>query len=715
MNKTININLGGLPFTMDDTAFNLLEQYISSIKKHFSTSVSYEEIISDIEIRLGELMHEKLAERAIVTLVDVEYAIKTMGRPEEFGAESIDMPFESDEPIVESTENDSTQYRTGKKLFRNMQQKKIGGVCAGLAAYFGIQNANWVRLAFILFTISGGFGIALYLIMWIFIPQAKTAADYLAMKGEKITVTNIAEFLEKEINNISTQINDFTGDLTVGSKDGKKKAFQSSAMNIDLEETFRTGFQRIGEMLKPILKFLGVVALIFLGVIWVSLTVGYIIAWPILSFISSGSYLVNIISILNSIALFAVPVVLIIFAALKLLFKTKISRNLKQSLIVFWFTNLICLIILSASTFKEYSNKSTTESRFDLGALTGDQVHLISKSTNHRDGRIQLGDLRLGNDDQLEVDHDFKLNLLKSDNDQWSVVKKVRASGSNTKEAKLNAECVDYNFVPLTDSKLEIPTYFSISSGCKYRFQQVEADLYIPVGKTIVMNKDLKWRLGNVDFDKNQMKNGWKFVNDRQYKMTESGLICVDCTEGELISSTHSGEYEEYVDKDELPSDYLMQQSEETNVIAWNSNDELQIYFDKILAGSPDKIKFSKINFNITQSEDSLIKISEMVKYYSKSPIEESVMKDAYGFKTIGRDLILSDAGYIPHASAAMNPMAVITIALPVHTKVRFYDNVNDYDAEIMFDKDEISGGWRFMKNELLEMGAKGLKCINCN
>ena len=124
MNKTININLGGFPFTMDEMAFDLLERYISSIKNHFAYSDSYQEIITDIEIRLGELLQEKTETKSIVTTADVEFAIKTMGRPEEFGAESIDLPGEDFDTSNQSKQSGRKTSST-RKLYRNIAEKKI--------------------------------------------------------------------------------------------------------------------------------------------------------------------------------------------------------------------------------------------------------------------------------------------------------------------------------------------------------------------------------------------------------------------------------------------------------------------------------------------------------------------------------------------------------------------------------------------------------------
>lgn len=211
MNKVININLGGYPFTIDDDAYDHLNKYLEAIHLHFRNSEGYEEITADIESRLAELFQESLSDRPIVNLKDVKGAISIMGTPEDFGAESID----------DQDNNKSSKYKTGKRLFRNTEDEVIGGVCSGIAAYFGIQDPLWVRIAFIIFTISGGFGIPLYIILWAVVPKAVSSSDRLAMRGEPINISTIGNIIEEEFGNLSTKVSELGEELA-----GKKKLFR---------------------------------------------------------------------------------------------------------------------------------------------------------------------------------------------------------------------------------------------------------------------------------------------------------------------------------------------------------------------------------------------------------------------------------------------------------------------------------------------------------
>lgn len=217
MNKIFNINLGGYPFTIDQDAYEYLQNYLERIDQHFRSSEGYEEITSDIEARVAELFQEKLNSRKIVTMKDVKETIVVMGTPEDFGAESLDEDMAFGHETNSSKSSSNSKYRTGRRLFRNNEDEVVAGVCSGIAAYFGIEDPLWVRILFVLITFSGGFGIPAYFIMWAILPKAESASDRLSMKGEPINVSNIGKIIEDEIEHISEKVSDF------GNEFGSKK------------------------------------------------------------------------------------------------------------------------------------------------------------------------------------------------------------------------------------------------------------------------------------------------------------------------------------------------------------------------------------------------------------------------------------------------------------------------------------------------------------
>ena len=203
MNKVLNINVGRYPFSIDDIAYEKLVNYLLSLQNHFSKSEGCKEIMQDIESRIAELFQEKLSGRSIVSLEMVEETINIMGTPEVFGTEWN----QNDEPTASHSGEQQTTadwgIKTGKKLFRDPSDTKIGGVCSGLAQYIGIQDVIWVRLFFVLTAFAGGFAAILYIILWAITPEARNSADRLAMKGEPINVHNIARKVEEEIDDLT--------------------------------------------------------------------------------------------------------------------------------------------------------------------------------------------------------------------------------------------------------------------------------------------------------------------------------------------------------------------------------------------------------------------------------------------------------------------------------------------------------------------------------
>ena len=223
MNQVLNINLGGYPITIDTDAYDSLEHYLNTIEHHFSDSEGCDEIIADIETRLAELFNEELGKRSIVSSRDVERAIAIMGTPEDFGAE----------PIAANPKKRSNKSRAkseglnfGKKLFRDPEDQQVAGVCSGLAAYFGVEDPLWIRLAFVIFTISGGAGILLYIILWAITREAHSPSDRLAMRGETINVSNIGKKVEEEFERFSEKVNEW-GESEKFDKFMKKDSWKS--------------------------------------------------------------------------------------------------------------------------------------------------------------------------------------------------------------------------------------------------------------------------------------------------------------------------------------------------------------------------------------------------------------------------------------------------------------------------------------------------------
>ena len=238
MNKTVSVNISGYIFNIEETAFDKLNRYLNTIRGYFSESVGAEEIIEDIEARIAELFQQKISNNyQVIKLKDVDEVIEIMGEPEAY----IDEEFaeEEREYIPKSEKKIRNKYR---KIYRDPDDKVIGGVCSGIGFYFGIDPI-WIRLFFILLVLGGGSGILVYIILWIIVPQAKTAAEKLEMRGDPVTAENIGR-------KVSDEYNDLKKKFTPNKKDFKKN-------HDKVGSAFHEFFRFLGNLLRLLLASLG--------------------------------------------------------------------------------------------------------------------------------------------------------------------------------------------------------------------------------------------------------------------------------------------------------------------------------------------------------------------------------------------------------------------------------------------------------------------------
>jgi len=173
MKQVININFQGRVVPIEVTAFDLLKNYTESLNRHFANEEGKEEIINDIESRIGELFQERITKGATcITEDDVNAIIKSMGRPEEFETMDDAQAASADSSSYQQQSTAGATIAGNKRLFRNENDKVLGGVCSGLANYFNIDVVI-VRIIFVILLFSG-IGFLTYIIMWIAVPSSST-------------------------------------------------------------------------------------------------------------------------------------------------------------------------------------------------------------------------------------------------------------------------------------------------------------------------------------------------------------------------------------------------------------------------------------------------------------------------------------------------------------------------------------------------------------
>ena len=185
MKEITRIHLAKTPYDIELDAKEVLQKYLSEIKQMMGS----EDTMYEIEARMVELLGERgVQNNGIITMSDVEDLRSKMGLPKEFS---------DSESTEDSQANLTPSNSPAKRLMRDTDNAIFGGVCAGIAAYWGI-NPLWVRLLFIISPfITFGTALLVYIIIWISLPEAKTAAEKLQMRGEPVTLDS----LKKAANN----------------------------------------------------------------------------------------------------------------------------------------------------------------------------------------------------------------------------------------------------------------------------------------------------------------------------------------------------------------------------------------------------------------------------------------------------------------------------------------------------------------------------------
>jgi phage shock protein PspC (stress-responsive transcriptional regulator) len=164
--------------------------YLRNLELHFAGEESSSEILSDIETRMAELFRIKLTTyKQVINIADVRQAISVLGAPEDIA--------DSDGPTSRGKFSSPGYHR----MYRDTDNRVIGGVCSGMGAYWNIDPVI-VRIIFIALALAGGIGVLVYLILYIVLPEAKTTAQKIEMKGEPVNIHNIKEAVKMEFDSV---------------------------------------------------------------------------------------------------------------------------------------------------------------------------------------------------------------------------------------------------------------------------------------------------------------------------------------------------------------------------------------------------------------------------------------------------------------------------------------------------------------------------------
>lgn len=531
MNKILNINLGGYALTIDDDAYQYLDGYLDSIRRRFRESEGRDEIIEDIETRLGELISESMGSRTIVMLPDVEEAVAVMGKPEDFGGEDV---AGSPGSSGGAKRSGKAAISTAKRLFRDEEDAVVAGVCSGLSAYFGIQDPVWMRLIFVFLAFASfGFWMPAYVLMWILLPPAKSAADRLAMRGEAVNMDNIAREVEHGFERLSKKVNELGADAAKKGSSGASNAVSTGVTAVG--QAFGLLIRFVAKFAVLIFILVGLALFLSVGAAWIGSIMTLFVGAPYVQFFSPLSTGWTWFAVINLLFLLGIPVIALLLFFSRLLFKTRTPSWVNGTLTGLFILSVIAAFSVLPFAAKEYSRTGSVSKNIDLSNLYSDTMFVTTMPSSLAGDRFHEGfsfdeeDLQL-NEDGLEMKCPLEIRVIPSRDRQFHVTQIIKAQGSSTLKAQENADQISYQAL-VSGNTLHIPTTYNIGQGKKWRVQRIRVNIEVPEGKSISFDEK-SHRYAGADLSEYDDSNNKNYISKRPgktFQMGRKGLICTDC------------------------------------------------------------------------------------------------------------------------------------------------------------------------------------------
>ncbi len=644
MKKVININFQGRILPIEEMAYENLKQYIESLRAYFDLEEGKDEIINDIECRVAELCDDRLKKGSVcITAEDIDLIITSIGRPADFEAQD---GFEasagaSANQTFTPTSNPSTTgyqkrlYRdeqnkvlggvcagianylsldpilvrvlwillfgisffaylllwiavpsssekevggVRKRLFRDIDHKVIGGVCAGLSKYFGVKviivrllflvpsivvTLNWNHFHlfqfwdfddfpnFIGLTFFGPGAVFIYVVLWLVLPEARTSADKLEMVGEKVDINSIKNTIQTDMEGFSKRAQTWGGSFE-----------KSSTTNTTSNESTTTNTETVLEKRKGCFYYFGrtvtilVKAFVYfiLGIITISVLaalfgigVGTTGLLPLKKFIleegpQSWSFIGTILFFIW------VPVIAIVASIIRKVagFK-KANVWVRSSFIALWILGWVCLFYFMSSLGNSFSKHNQPNEQSIV--LSNPGVDYLEVTADNRmkyyeQRWFQIEPFQVFNDDTVRV-RNLKIRIVQSKTDSFEVKYVTMSNGKSIAEANSLAGKINFSLVQ-QDSTLLLDRGIAITKTEKFRNQHVIMTIAVPIGKRFkITNKG--WSQTNIrvnstgvrsetmnhfggdDLWVDEWNENWdneSFSYDRgvEYKMTADGL-----------------------------------------------------------------------------------------------------------------------------------------------------------------------------------------------
>ena len=526
MEKTIIINIGNTIIHIEESAYELLKIYLTAIKNHFSNHADDLEIVTDIENRIAELLSEQLQEqkKQVVDIATANTVVAQMGRVTDF--ETIE---EDEDPKV--TDREELHY-TNKKLYRDMDNRVVAGVCSGIAHYINTET-RWVRVALVLTAFVGGFGLMVYIVLWMIMPKAISRTEKMEMKGEPANLQGFQRNLDEELLALKESI--------------KVVNHHAQPLLARFGNFIGEFFEWLGRFIngtgKVIFKIIAGLIIVFGALFLLSLIISL---GAILGFYDDTVYNTMPFVVINQeyrlpvliagfVVLF-VPILALVLFSIRVAFnKQAINKTLSFSLLIIWLTGAGFAGYYASKTLTEFKQQAELTQNLDLKSystytLDVDKSKFFSKEDSinyHIDGNVKNRIIvdNLNDEGPFADEFRVRINIEKSTDGKTSLMQTHSAQGKTFKVALQNAQNISYKF-GVKDSVLTLNPRFQIGKESNWRDQTVKLTFYVPVGTKLLLKQDINRYIQNYYLYDDHSNHYGENKGYDIFVMTDNGLQC---------------------------------------------------------------------------------------------------------------------------------------------------------------------------------------------
>ena len=624
---------------IEESAYEILKQYIQSLRTYFAREEGRDEIINDIEGRIAELFSERLKSGSTcITDDDVNAIMINMGRPEDFAAEDGETtsstntgtppppgagaPFQrtgrgrlyrnADDKILGGVASGlanylgidpvimrivfvlflglfwvyillwiiipskSVQSNITKRLYRSAEQRVIGGVAGGIATYFNIDV--WIprvvfALPFIIGLISGSFDAYMwdwdfgflprvisgsfsgtlfitYIILWISVPVAHTAAEKLEMRGEKVDLNSIANTVKEDLQQFRVKAEKWGEEVKTSAKNvGQQASERAKVFSNEASYAARrtgSGFgHAISVLFRAFFIFIFAIIAIVLFSVFVALLFGGVAFAPLKDFVLEGAFQ-NALAWTTLFLFFMIPLLALVTWGIRRIMGVRTKKHyLGYAFATLWILGCAAGIMLIATVARNFKNNVRLDEQQVSVIATADSTVYVEvekgdwkRNTDYFFGVDEIGDLPIYSvgEDSIML-NTVRINMVKSNDSAYHVYIIKESRGSSRKNASRNAEKISFDAFS-SDTTVRLPQGFLIGRDDKFRNQRVWVVFEVPVGKRIKFDHSISlydwvsvrydrngFDIDENDYDHNDWDN-WAMHRPqpgRTYKMNADG------------------------------------------------------------------------------------------------------------------------------------------------------------------------------------------------